>query len=191
MKKKVIGVFETPEQTVNAINKLKEKGYRTEFISIMAKNEEKVEAVERSTDVHEEEDVASDAGKGALAGGILGAIGGLLVEGGVLLIPGVGPFIAAGPLMATLTGIVAGGAAGGLVGALIGLGIEKSEAKDYEDKLNEGNILVLVDTEDDSSDFVYDTFTNHNTLNTQYYPETYRNRPIKSTDPSDPNAPKY
>lgn len=191
MKKKVIGVFESPEQAVNAINRLKEKGYRKEFISIMAKNEEKVESVERSTDVHEEEDVAADAGKGALTGGILGAIGGLLVEGGVLLIPGVGPFIAAGPLMATLTGIVAGGAAGGLVGALIGLGIEKSEAKDYEDKLNEGNILVLVDTEDDSSDFVYDTFSNHNTLNTKYYPENYRNRPVKATDPYDPNAPKY
>src|SRR5699024_1832106 len=112
MKKKVVGVLETPEQTVKAINKLKEKGNRTEFISIRANNEEKVKEEETATELHEEEDVAADAGKGALTGVILGAIGGLLVEGGVLLIPGVGPFIAAGPLMATLTGIVAGGAAG-------------------------------------------------------------------------------
>lgn len=191
MKKKVIGVFETPEQATNAINRLKDNGYSKEHISIMAKNEEKVDVVEKSTDVHEEEDVASDAGAGAMTGGILGGIGGLLVEGGALLIPGIGPIIAAGPLMATLTGIVAGGAAGGLVGALVGMGIDKTEAKDYEGKLNEGKILVLVDTEDDRSDFVYDTFYNHNTLNTQYYPEDYRNRPVGYTNPNPPNTPKY
>lgn len=188
--KKVIGVFETSDQAINAIHRLKENGYRTEDISVIAKNEEKVEAVERSTDVHEESDAASGAGAGAVTGGILGGIGGLLVEAGVLLIPGVGPFIAAGPLMATLTGIVAGGAAGGLVGALVGMGVDKTEAKDYEGKLNEGKILVLVDTEDDRSDFVYDTFYNHNTLNTQYYPEDYRNRPVGSTNPYPPNTPR-
>ncbi len=189
--KKVIGVFETSTQAINAIHRLKEKGYNTDDISVIAKSDEKVDEVERSTDVHTEADAASGAGAGAVTGGILGGIGGLLVEAGVLLIPGVGPFIAAGPILTTLTGIVAGGAAGGLVGALVGMGIDKTEAKDYEGKLNEGKLLVLVDTEDDRSDFVYDTFTNHNTMNTQYYPEDYRNRPVGPTNSYDPNTPNF
>jgi hypothetical protein len=88
---------------------------------------------------------------GAAGGGTIGGTLGLLAGIGALAIPGVGPFIAAGPIMATLAGIGVGGALGGLVGALVGMGIPEYEAKRYEARLNEGGILLSVhcDTSDE------------------------------------------
>ena len=85
---------------------------------------------------------------GASAGGVLGGTLGWLVGIGSLAIPGVGPLIAAGPLMAALSGAAVGAAMGGLTGALVGFGIPEYEAKQYEGKLREGNILISVHTED-------------------------------------------
>lgn len=84
---------------------------------------------------------------GATAGGITGGVLGLLAGIGALAIPGVGPFIAAGPIMAALSGTALGATTGGLVGGLIGLGIPEIEAKRYEQKLRSGNFLVAVDAE--------------------------------------------
>lgn len=81
---------------------------------------------------------------GFTTGGIIGGVIGLLAGIGALAIPGLGPFIAAGPLMATLSGMGAGGAIGGLVGALVGSGIPEYEAKRYENHLKEGGILLSV-----------------------------------------------
>jgi hypothetical protein len=81
---------------------------------------------------------------GASAGGLLGWLAGL----GTLAIPGIGPFIAAGPLMAALAGVAIGGTTGGLIGALVGMGIPEYEAKRYEGKLREGGILISVHAED-------------------------------------------
>src|SRR6185503_3754345 len=81
---------------------------------------------------------------GAGTGGVLGGTIGLLAGIGALAIPGLGPFIAAGPLMAALSGAAAGAAVGGITGALIGLGIPEIEAKKYEGKLRGGNILLAV-----------------------------------------------
>src|SRR5204862_6541216 len=83
---------------------------------------------------------------GASAGGLLGGTLGLLAGIGALAIPGVGPLIAAGPLLAALSGAAAGAAVGGLTGALVGLGIPEMEAKHYEGKLKGGNILLAVHT---------------------------------------------
>ncbi|MDB5809383.1 MAG: hypothetical protein JWN94_1505 [Betaproteobacteria bacterium] len=92
------------------------------------------------------------APEGATAGGVLGAgaggVVGWLAGIGTLAIPGIGPFLAAGPIMAALAGIAIGGATGGLIGALVGMGIPEFEAKRYEGKLREGNILISVHTED-------------------------------------------
>jgi len=84
---------------------------------------------------------------GAGAGGVVGGTLGLLAGIGLLAIPGVGPFIAAGPIMAALSGIAVGAAAGGLAGGLIGLGIPEIEAKRYEDKIKGGNILISAHAE--------------------------------------------
>lgn len=81
---------------------------------------------------------------GVVAGGLTGGVIGLLAGIGTLAIPGLGAFIAAGPLLAALSGAAAGAAAGGVVGALIGMGIPEYEAKAYEDKLRQGNYLVAV-----------------------------------------------
>jgi hypothetical protein len=91
------------------------------------------------------------APEGAMAGGaVLGVLGGAvgwLAGIGSLAIPGLGPFIAAGPIMAAMGGAAAGGAIGGLAGALVGMGIPEYEAKRYEGKVKEGNILISVHSE--------------------------------------------
>jgi uncharacterized membrane protein len=86
------------------------------------------------------EGTATGAGAGALLGGTLGLIAGL----GAIVIPGVGPFIAAGPLMAALSGAAIGTSLGGITGGLIGLGIQEYEAKQYESKVKSGKVLLSV-----------------------------------------------
>ena len=90
------------------------------------------------------------AATGAGTGGVLGGALGWLVGIGALAIPGLGPFIAAGPIMAALSGAAAGAALGGVTGALIGFGIPEYEAKRYEGKLKEGNLLISVHTDNSS-----------------------------------------
>lgn len=83
---------------------------------------------------------------GATSGGIVGGAIGLLAGIGLLAIPGLGPFIAAGPIMAALSGMAVGATLGGITGALIGLGIPELEAKRYEGKIKDGNVLIAVHT---------------------------------------------
>jgi uncharacterized membrane protein len=89
---------------------------------------------------------------GAATGGVTGGVIGLLAGIGALAIPGVGPLIAAGPIMAALSGAAIGGTAGGIVGGLIGMGIPEIEAKRYEEKLKSGNYLIAVHTHDDDQE---------------------------------------
>jgi tetrahydromethanopterin S-methyltransferase subunit C len=101
---------------------------------------------------HEKETKAPEGtATGVAAGGVLGGTLGLLVGIGSLAIPGLGPFIAAGPIMAALAGVGVGGAVGGLTGALIGMGIPEYEAKRYEGRVKDGGILLSVhsDTADE------------------------------------------
>ncbi len=96
---------------------------------------------------------------GAVAGGVTGGVLGLLAGIGALAIPGVGPFIAAGPIMAALSGLAVGATACGLVGGLVGLGIPEYEAKTYAEKLQKGNYLVAARTLDgEHLDKVKDAF---------------------------------
>ena len=88
---------------------------------------------------------------GALTGGAIGGTLGLLAGIGALAIPGVGPFIAAGPIMGTLAGLGSGGLVGGMIGALVGMGIPEYEAKRYEGRVKEGGILLSVHS--DNSDW--------------------------------------
>jgi hypothetical protein len=98
---------------------------------------------------HEQHTKAPEgAATGAVSGGVLGGIGGWLVGIGTLAIPGLGPFVAAGPIMAALGGAAAGAATGGLVGTLVGYGMPEYEAKRYEGKIRSGNILLSIHTED-------------------------------------------
>jgi len=93
---------------------------------------------------------------GMTAGGLIGGTLGLLAGIGALAIPGAGPFIAAGPILSTLSGIGAGGAVGSIVGALAGFGIPEYEAKQYHDKIVEGGILLAVLVDEEKSSLVKD-----------------------------------
>ena len=97
---------------------------------------------------HEQHTKAPEgAVSGVVTGGIIGGALGWLVGIGSLAIPGVGPFIAAGPILAALSGVAAGGTVGGIAGGLIGMGIPEYEAKRYEGKIRDGNILISVHAE--------------------------------------------
>jgi hypothetical protein len=98
---------------------------------------------------HEQHTKAPEgATTGVVAGGVIAGVLGWLAGIGTLAIPGVGPLVAAGPIMAALSGAAAGGAIGGMAGALVGFGFPEYEAKQYEGKVKNGNILISVHTED-------------------------------------------
>ncbi|MFC5712038.1 general stress protein [Thalassorhabdus alkalitolerans] len=177
MDKKIIGgVFRNEQDAVNAIEGLEKNGYNKDDISIFVKNDEDADAIEDKTDANvtdnaDDNNRGKGAGKGlgigAGSGAVLGGIAGL----GVLAIPGIGPIAAVGPIAAAIEGGAIGAAGGGIVGALTGAGIPEEEAKEYDKYLEEGNILVLVEADEKQESSVYDTFTTHNTVNTDMYPD--------------------
>ena len=107
----------------------------------MSKHTENADVIADETGTY----AADGAATGAATGGILGGLGGVLAGIGALAIPGIGPIIAAGPIVAGITGAAAGAGVGGLAGALIGMGIPEEEANHYNDYFHEGKILVLID----------------------------------------------
>lgn len=155
--KHIVGAYDTEQEAIQAVEKLRAEGYRPEDISVISKNQEDVDAVTEETGTKTEEGLAA----GAATGGVLGGLTGLLAGVGALAIPGIGPIVAAGPIAATLTGAAVGAGAGGIAGALIGMGIPEEEAHRYEADVKSGKILVLVDPETKSADF---TDTNRTTL---------------------------
>lgn len=165
MNKKIVGVFHTEYEASQAIEELKSHGFLTEDISVIARNKRDVEAINEETGTKAPEGMAS----GAATGGLLGGVTGLLAGIGALAIPGIGPIIAAGPIAATLTGVAIGAGTGGLVGGLIGLGIPEDEAQSYENDVDEGRILVMVDADGTRVNDVYTVFRNHNSANAERY----------------------
>ncbi|WP_371371203.1 general stress protein [Sporomusa aerivorans] len=131
--KSVIGVFDSRESAEQAVNSLRTQGFTTEEINIVSKNQKKQR--QQGSDYFED-----DITDGALTGGTLGGIGGLLLGAGALAIPGVGPIVAAGPIAAALSGAVAGGIAGGL----IDWGIPAEAGRRYEQHVAEGGILAVI-----------------------------------------------
>lgn len=162
MDKRIVGVFTTEHEASAAIEALKQHGFRTDDISVIARNPQAAEAVREETGTRAPEGIAS----GAATGGVLGGVTGLLIGIGALAIPGIGPIIAAGPIAATLAGAAVGAGTGGLVGGLVGLGIPEDEAKSYDRYVGEGHLLVMVDAEKDSGreQQVYDIFAQYHVL---------------------------
>jgi len=121
------------------VSQLRTAGFSHNQISLLfAENDKNKLHMEKHTKAPE------GASTGAGTGGVIGGILGWLVGIGSLAIPGVGPFIAAGPIMAALSGAAIGAATGGLIGSLVGMGIPEIEAKKYENKLKEGYVLISV-----------------------------------------------
>jgi hypothetical protein len=126
------------------LSSLQEIGFSNSDISILMPDKNSVRDLGHENTTKAPEGATAGASTGAVIGGALGWLAGI----GSLAIPGLGPFIAAGPIMAALSGAAIGGTVGGVSGALIGLGLPEYEAKQYENKLRDGNILVSVHTED-------------------------------------------
>jgi len=134
------GIYRDEASAKNAVETLQRQGFRSTDISVLLPENvgNKDFGLEKATKAPE--DATTGAGSGAVVGGVLGWLAGV----GAIAIPGVGPFLAAGPIMAALAGVGVGGAAGGLAGALIGAGIPEYEAKRYEGRIKKGGILLSV-----------------------------------------------
>jgi hypothetical protein len=141
MNQSVVGIVHTRPEAENLVSALKSNAFPESSISVLFPDKEGTKdfAHDNSTKAPE------GAVTGASAGGVVGGTLGLLAGIGALAIPGVGPLIAAGPIMAALSGAAVGATVGGIGGALVGLGIPEYEAKIYEGKIRDGNILLAVD----------------------------------------------
>jgi hypothetical protein len=143
MAKSVFGLADNLGQAERIVDSLKAAGFSNNDISVLFPDKSGTKDF-----AHEQHTKAPEgAAAGAGTGGVLGGVFGWLVGVGSLAIPGVGPFIAAGPIMAALAGAGVGAAVGGLSGALIGMGIPEYEDKRYVGKIKDGNILISVHAE--------------------------------------------
>jgi hypothetical protein len=140
----VFGIFSTKAQVETAVAEMKREGFRNADISVLFPHNEGTKdfALEKGTKAPE--GAAAGATSGAVIGGTLGWLAGI----GVLAIPGLGPFVAAGPIMALLSGVGVGATVGGLTGALIGMGIPEYLATRYEGRIKGGCILLSVHADD-------------------------------------------
>lgn len=153
----VFGTAKSEDVARQIVQDLKSDGIVPENISALFP--EKSTTTSKNFAEEENTKMPEGASTGAGVGGLAGAGLGWLVGVGTLAIPGLGPFVAAGPIMAALSGAAAGAAVGGLAGALIGLGMPEHEVKHYEDRLEEGNILLSVQARDPSeADRIRDIF---------------------------------
>ena len=142
-KQSVICIVPTESQAHTAVDALKNAGFSNTDISVLMPDTAGVRDLAYEGHTKAPEGTAAGTTTGAVIGGALGWLAGI----GALAIPGVGPFVAAGPIMAALSGAALGAATGGVAGALIGLGIPEYEAKQYDAKLREGNIILSVHTD--------------------------------------------
>ena len=136
----VFGIYSSYGQVESAVDALRAAGFRNTDISVLFPENVGSKDFAHQKGTKAPEGATTGAGTGALIGGGLGWLAGI----GALAIPGLGPFIAAGPIMAALAGAGVGGAVGGITGALIGMGIPEYEAKRYEGRVKNGGVLLSV-----------------------------------------------
>jgi hypothetical protein len=140
----VFGIFANRTELEKVVDVLKRDGFRNSDISVLMQNKGETRDFAYEKHTKAPEGTAAGAATGLLGGGILGWLAGA----GALAIPGIGPFVAAGPIMAAVAGAGIGGAVGGIAGGLIGLGIPEYEAKRYESFVKNGGILISVHVDD-------------------------------------------
>ena len=142
-KKSVFCLARDEAQAARIVEDLKSAGFSNNDISALLPDKGSTREFAHEKGTKAPEGAVTGAGTGGVLGGVLGWLVGI----GALAIPGLGPFIAAGPIMAALSGAAVGATAGGVVGALVGMGIPEYEAKRYEARLREGRILLSVHAE--------------------------------------------
>src|SRR3954453_20791764 len=144
----VFGIYNNRGMVETAVDTLVSAGYRPADVSVLLPENMGTKEFAHEKGTKAPEGATTGAGTGAVVGGTLGLLAGI----GALAIPGLGPFIAAGPIMGALAGAGTGGVVGGLIGALVGMGIPEYEAKRYEGLVKNGGILLSVHC--DNSDWV-------------------------------------
>ncbi len=142
--KAVVGLVSDTTAADRVVTELERAGFTRNDISALFADKSGTRDFAHEKNTKAPEGAVAGVGAGGAIGGTLGLLAGI----GALAIPGLGPFIAAGPIMAALSGAAAGAAVGGVTGALIGMGIPELEAKQYEGKLKAGNVLISVHVED-------------------------------------------
>lgn len=143
MKKSVFCITTTSEQADRIVCQLKASNFSSNDMSALFPDKGTTRDFAHEKNTKAPEGAVTGASAGGIIGGTLGWIAGI----GALAIPGVGPFIAAGPIFAALSAAAVGAAVGGIAGGLIGLGIPEFEAKRYEGRIKEGNILLSIHVE--------------------------------------------
>lgn len=145
--KAVFGIYSSAAAAERAVDRLMEAGFSSSDVSVLLPDNQSTRDFAHQKDTKAPEGTTTGVTAGGVIGGTLGVLAGI----GVLAIPGLGPFIAAGPIMAGLAGLGVGGAVGGLIGALVGMGIPEYEAKRYEGRVKAGGTLLSVhcDTSDE------------------------------------------
>jgi len=143
MNQSLVGIVHTRVEAENLVSTLTQSGFLNSNISVLFPDKEGTKDFAHSNETKAPEGAVAGATTGGAIGGTLGLLAGV----GALAIPGVGPLIAAGPIMAALSGAAVGATLAGVTGALIGLGIPEYEAKMYEGKIRDGNILLAVHCE--------------------------------------------
>jgi hypothetical protein len=137
------GIFGNVANAEAAIDGLTMAGFSSQALSVLLSDKDEARVLATGNTTTDSDRAAAGAGVGGVVGGALGLLAGV----GVLALPGVGPFIAAGPIMASLAGFGVGGAVGGFVGALVGMGIPEFEAKVYDGRVRDGGVLLAVHCE--------------------------------------------
>lgn len=140
----VFGIYSNDASAGDAVDQLRLAGFRNTDISVLYSENAGNKDLAHEKNTKAPEGAAAGAGSGAILGGALGWLAGI----GLLAIPGLGPFIAAGPIMALLGGVGVGGAVGGIAGGLIGAGMPEYEAKRYEGRIRKGGVLLSVHCDD-------------------------------------------
>lgn len=147
-KTQVFCIAKSRSQAEQIIERLQSSGFPSSEISILMPDTDGKHDIGHVKATKAPEGATTGAAAGGLTGGVIGLLAGI----GALAIPGVGPLIAAGPIVAALTGAGVGGTAGGIVGGLVGLGIPEIEAKRYDQKLRAGNYVIAVHARDDDEE---------------------------------------
>jgi len=142
--KAVVGLVNDQFRAEQIVAQLQRSGFSNNDISALLPDKKGTRDFAHEQNTKAPEGAIAGAGAGGAVGGAIGLLAGI----GALAIPGLGPFIAAGPIMAALSGAAGGAAVGGVTGALIGLGIPELEAKQYQGKIAQGNILLSIHVED-------------------------------------------
>ena len=185
MQKTIFGIFTDRQRVEECINRLKDEGFDAQDISIVMKDRREAQEMGENTGT----DIVGGAASGATTGALLGGLAGLVAS---FMLPGLGAFFIGGPLAAalgltgaaasTVSGAATGAVAGGLLGALTGFGLSREDAKHYEERVNEGAILVAVPVNERQESMVERVFTDYDATDIKsvaYSQESMRDEPYE------------